>query len=131
MIFPACGKYLHQGFFSLQAQKLKAKKTQTQGNFPKNSRKFLQKLINPEIFKNFFCHFHLMLQKFPSHLHQRVIKPKQSVETQDFFPQKLKKFQETQGNFPKTQATFLKNSIYRKLHSPKLPPKRRKKTPAV
>ena len=47
------------------------------------------------------------------------------------FTSKTQKCQETQENFPKTQAKFLKNSIYRKLHSPKLPPKRRKKTPCT
>ena len=49
-----------------------------------------------------------------------------SPET-EFLLQKLK-YSETQGNFPKTQAKFFKNSIYRKVHSPALPPKRRKKT---
>ena len=117
-------------FFSLQVPKLKAKKTQTQGNFPKNSRKFPQKLINPANFKTFlpFPPFatKISLQFWPKSPQAKAI-----TRNSRFFPQKLQKFQETQGNFPKTQAKFLKNSIYRKVHSPKLPPKRRKKNPAL
>ena len=39
--------------------------------------------------------------------------------------------QKLEQNLSETQGKFLKNSIYRKLHSPKLPPKRRKKTPGL
>ena len=52
-------------------------------------------------------------------------------QEQEVLLQKSPNLQKLKQNFLETQGKFLKNSIYRKLHSLKLPPKRRKKTPAL
>ena len=103
--------------------KLKEFSRKTQAIFSKNSknRKFLENYItNLTYYQNLTLFFSLSL-------FDPVLRLKKLPET-EFLLQKLKKYSETQGNFPKTQAKFFKNSIYRKVHSPALPPKRRKKT---
>ena len=96
-------KAYSRGFFSLQAPKLKAKKTQTQGNFPKNSRKFLQKLINPENFKIFFCHFYLKIKNFAP------ILTKASSSGQKNHS-KLRIFTSKTQEIPRNSRKFSKNS---------------------
>ena len=107
----------------------------TQGQKNSNSRNFSEKLkeIFPKThkfgnFQKLFCHFHLFATKISLPFWPKSPQAKAITRNSGFFPQKLKKFQETQGNFPKTQVKLYKNSIYRKVHSPTLPPKRRKKS---
>ena len=121
-------EWLVQGFFF-------AAGTKTHGQKISNSRKFSEKLkeISPKTqksgnFQKLFCHFHLFATKIFLPFLPKSAQAKAITRNSGFFPQKLKKFQETQGNFPKTQVKLYKNSIYRKVHSPTLPPKRRKKT---
>ena len=122
-------KPLKQAFFFAAGLK-------TQGQKNSNSRKFSEKLkeISPKThksgkFQNLFLPFLPYDKKISLPFRPKRRQAQKITRNSGFLPQKLKKFQETQGNFPKTQVKLYKNSIYRKVHSPTLPPKRRKKKP--
>ena len=112
--------------------------TKTQGQKNSNSRKFSEKLKenSPKThksgnFQKLFLPFYLFATKISILFWLKSPQAKSITRNSRFFLQKLMKFQETQWNFPKTQEKILKNSVYRKVHSPKKPPKRRKKPPVL
>ena len=87
---------LNQGFFSALAQKLKDEKTQTQGKFYQNSRKFsLENSRNRQIGAN---------------LGQILIKNSNFNPKSAIFDKKLETFKETQGFLLNSSPKSLKNS---------------------
>ena len=116
-------------FFRCRTQNSRQKKLKLKQFSRKTQAIFTEKLKKSEIFVNLDNNLTFLSLKLNSYFGLSLFNPvlglNKSPEN-EFLSQKLKKSLETQGNFPKTQAKFLKNSIYRKVHSLALPPKRRK-----
>ena len=118
-----------QGFFFAVGPKTQGEKNSNSRNFPEKLKQFFLKTQKKsEIFRKLDNKFDFYYQNltliFGLSLFDPVLRLNKSPET-DFLLQKLEKYSQTQGNFPKTQVKLYKNSIYRKVHSPALPPKRK------